>query len=669
MTVVFSLRFQQEVYALSVFVASSQLSMVAASIRRLLGKLSCRTGRRRPRSAWHKQCKMTHTRYIYTSSWCGAPQFYLINHLQVVPFHSNLSCNMISPPSLPTFTTSRSIPGKPYTENEHPALSPKRSFAQLEEDQLSQLELKRHHVHPDAQPPRRAPLDPLSVSKLENRCSRDSPSTDFASNYSLVTPSSPPDLRVLHPEQPLSSGSRGIQCGGTSDTPVCSWPPPVPALGTGGCSLAGKQASLHSSGERKSSRATFLESTSTWYPPDSFQTESTTTMVKPARTTEWKSGNVLQPIRSRNSSMPSVRQPHGELWRSDSGPTKAVHEPDPLTYPTPHGLPPRRPELRRSDPDSELPPHGSASLSLALGSQPLRASEHTKVVSPIGAERSRVISITLKSQHIRNSPGTETDVPSKSPWCSSPLSPRLEAKCKNEAHVLNTASLEKTQGAAGYASMSKEDLERLLRHAVWNKYAPKIISPLSPLRTTTPALDLSADPAYQLRMPSQSNNPSPRYSKCPPRRARTVCDGHQAFDWDTTCMHCQECKRDTVGKRLLAFRYRQHHVQRNKLHAYPSRGANTSVLGDDRIARVREAFAYEMDEEEKSLWEEVAAVTGAGPLPFSRVGLPCAAAAAAHWRAVDDGSENGTCDDYLEGPDEGLFANESATLFRGVSVY
>lgn len=139
-------------------------------------------------------------------------------------------------------------------------------------------------------------------------------------------------------------------------------------------------------------------------------------------------------------------------------------------------------------------------------------------------------------------------------------------------------------------------------------------------------------------------------------------------------MHCQECQRDTVGKRLLAFRYRQHqtqthHVQRNKLPAYPARGANASVVDDDRIVlanRIREVFAYEMDEEEKSLWEEVAAVTGGGPLGFSRVGAPCGVAA--HRRAVDDGSDDGARDEYLEMPDEGLLANESATLFRDVSV-
>lgn len=139
-------------------------------------------------------------------------------------------------------------------------------------------------------------------------------------------------------------------------------------------------------------------------------------------------------------------------------------------------------------------------------------------------------------------------------------------------------------------------------------------------------------------------------------------------------MHCQGCQRDTIGKRLLVFRYRQHqthHVQRNKPLAYPTRGTTTPVMNDDRIVlanRIREVFAYEMDEEEKSLWEEVAAITGAGPLPFSfsRAGAPCAAAT--HRRTVDDGSDDAH-DDYLESSDEYLLANASATLFRDVTVY
>ncbi|KAF8123459.1 hypothetical protein EV363DRAFT_1356541 [Boletus edulis] len=597
---------------------------------------SVRLGQWRRRSAWHKQCKNDpHSLHLYN----GTRQFNLIDHHQLVPFHIE-AFHMISLPPSPTFTPSRSISGRLHTENESPPLSPKRSFAQLEEDPLPQLELKRR----DVQHSRRAPLDPLSASDLANRRDRDSQSTDSL-HHTLVTPLPVPDLWVWHPEQPVSSGSCEMQRSGISDALVCSWPPPIPTPGTG---LAGQQASQYSPDEKDSSRASFLKPTSTaWDPSDSFPTDPTTTMTKPIRTTGWKSENVLQPIRSRTNSMPSMRRPPGELWRSDP---KANQEPvdtaPSLVYPTPSGLLPRQPELRRGS-NLDLLPHGSVSLSLALGSQPLRASEHTKAVPPIGAERSRVISITPLKSHIQNSPGTQSHDPSKS---FSPLSLGPRPKWKNETDLLNTTSPEKVQMVVGSASVSKG----LLRQAVRNKYAPKIMSPLNPLRSGTPAIGLSANPEYQLRMPSQWNNPSPRYSRCPPRRARTICDAYQSFDWNTTCMHCPECKRDAIGKRLLAFRYRSQQtrlVQGNKL------------LAD----RIREVYAYEIGEEEKSLWEEVAAVTGAGPMSFSRAGAPCATAT--HLRVVDDGSSGGTYDDYLEIPEDNLLANESGHLFREVSVY
>jgi len=371
-------------------------------------------------------------------------------------------------------------------------------------------------------------LDPLSASDLENRRSRRSQLTGSASHHSFVTSSSVPDLQVSLPEQPVSFGSCGMQRSGISDALVRSWPPPIPTSGTARSShssLAGQQTSqcgpLHSPAE-KSSRAAFLESTSR-HPPGSFPTESTATMTKPTRTTRWKSDNVLQPIRPRTNPVPSVRRPPGELWRSDSGPTMAqpVDTVDSLIYPTPPGLPPCQPELMPSASHSDVLPYGSVSLSLALGSQPLRAVEQTKAVPPIGAERSRVLPITSLDSHTRSSPATQSHDLSKSPWCSSPFSPRPQAKWKNEVDILKTTSPEKVQAAAGNASMSKEDLERLLRHAVRSKYAAKIVSPLSPLRTATAALYLSTDPAYRMRIPSQSHNPSPQYSKCPQRRART----------------------------------------------------------------------------------------------------------------------------------------------------
>ncbi|KAF9234233.1 hypothetical protein BU15DRAFT_79254 [Melanogaster broomeanus] len=165
--------------------------------------------------------------------------------------------------------------------------------------------------------------------------------------------------------------------------------------------------------------------------------------------------------------------------------------------------------------------------------------------------------------------------------------------------------------------------------------------------------------AYQLRMPSLSNKPSPRYSKGPETRLRTLCDSYQPHDLDSTCVHCQECKRDTVGKRLLAFRYRQQsYSQHTQLLPFPRHGA------------------LEGDEDDNSLWDEVAAVTSTVPLPIMRTGSSCAAAVTnlggpclKDLRGLDDGGDAGGDGDYSEIPGDDLLTNESVTLFRGVSVY
>jgi hypothetical protein len=89
----------------------------------------------------------------------------------------------------------------------------------------------------------------------------------------------------------------------------------------------------------------------------------------------------------------------------------------------------------------------------------------------------------------------------------------------------------------------------------------------------------------------------------------------------------------------------------------------------------------EGDEDERSLWDEVAAVTSTAPLPFSRTGSSCAVAAATNLRsppasprlrdlrAFDDGGHDGSGDGYPEIPDEDVLTNESLTLFREVSAY
>ncbi|KIJ67034.1 hypothetical protein HYDPIDRAFT_186580 [Hydnomerulius pinastri MD-312] len=607
---------------------------------------------------------------------------------------------MISPPTSPQMSTSRSSTKSPCGDNENdnsasPPLSPKRSFAQDEEDRhQSQLDFKRRHVNSESQVSRRAPLDPLSASDLENRRSRDQGWATSSAHHSLVTSSSVPDLRAFRLGQ--AEGSWGQQCSATGSPTaesLCSWPPPM-STSSAGSSLHSSQSGphglrgdiLYSSEAKKSSRASRSGTTLSWPPPETSQTD-TAPMIKPTRTPGWKAENVLQPIKSRNNSTPFVRRPPGDLWqvnsssssssselRSGSEPVRTVHglvAGDTLLYSTspltPPGLSPYRPELRRSGSDSNINARGSVSLSLASGSQPLRASEQAKSVVPIGAERSRVVSMTpIKPEARKSNPApaqaTDPSDPSLYLWYTPLLSPKLQAKWKGLAS--SQRAPDTPPEPTSHAKVSREDFDRLLRQATKNKHAAKIISPLSPLRTPTPAFTLTADPAYQLHMPSLSNKPSPRYSKKPERRLRTLCDSYQPHDLDSTCIHCQECKRDTIGKRLLAFRYRQKSHHNRLLQISYSNNKEFSLARSHR-----EIMIEGNEEDEKSLWDEVAAVTSTEP--FSRSGSSCAVTnlripASPRLQDLHDFNDD---DEYPEIPDEALLTNESVAHLREVSVY
>jgi len=87
-------------------------------------------------------------------------------------------------------------------------------------------------------------------------------------------------------------------------------------------------------------------------------------------------------------------------------------------------------------------------------------------------------------------------------------------------------------------------------------------------------------------------------------------------------------------------------------------------------------MAIEGDEDDNSLWDEVAAVTSTVPLPIMRTGSSCAAAVTnlggpclKGLRGLDDGGDAGDDGDYPDIPGDDLLTNESVTLFRGVSVY
>jgi hypothetical protein len=368
--------------------------------------------------------------------------------------------------------------------------------------------------------------------------------------------------------------SCGQQSSATTGTPthsaaVCSWPPLTSASSAGSSSHSnhsgphGLQGDslLYSSDVKKPSRAASTGPTSTQWPPQgSTHLKSAPTMIKPTRTHGWKSENVLQPIKSRTSPIPYVRRPPGELWQSDSPVSSSstsleprsgsesprmvyrlVNDSNSLPYSaaplTPPGLPPHRSELRRSSSDPNLLARVPISLSLASGSQPLPASEQAKSVVPIGAERSRVVSMTpLKSrlQHPKPMPAPTTDHsdPSRYLWYPPLLSPRLQAKWKGPVSSSEDKSFDNPV-ELGATKVSREDFERLLRQATKNKHASKIISPLSPLRTPAPALSLTSDSAYRSCMPSTFNKPSPRYFKGPEKRLRTC-----VFIYPFSCYVC-----------------------------------------------------------------------------------------------------------------------------------
>ncbi|KAI6006604.1 hypothetical protein F5J12DRAFT_831785 [Pisolithus orientalis] len=129
-----------------------------------------------------------------------------------------------------------------------------------------------------------------------------------------------------------------------------------------------------------------------------------------------------------------------------------------------------------------------------------------------------------------------------------------------------------------------------------------------------------------------------------------ACDIHQSSRFEEVCTHCQECKRDSVGKRLLAFKYRQSSLQKHRSYDFglPIPGhVPLDMLGG-------------FDCDERSLWDEVAAVTPAEP--FSRNGSSTAFGGSTG-RILDTHAFE---DDFPEVPDEDMLTHMS---LREVSVY
>ncbi|KAI6042920.1 hypothetical protein EDC04DRAFT_2655429 [Pisolithus marmoratus] len=577
--------------------------------------------------------------------------------------------------SSPSPKMARKLPGNDF-ENEHqlsPPLSPKRSFAQ---DGRDPVDSKRRHVLLEGlhgqNLRRRAPLDPLALSDRENNSNYDMEWLDPDLHLSISISPSCPDLRSF------SRGkSWGRPCSATGESMASSgytWPPAFqvdsPVQNLVSRRSVAEYDILCCPDDHLPSRRAFSTS--------SLPLSENLTMLD-APQTEY--GSPPQSTLTHINSFPYDRCPTGDLWpptiaedaligdmgsaplstmyvRIDGGRARSS------SLASPPGLSPYRPKPTHRGSDTNLIANSSASLSLSSGSQPL-ASEQPKPVPPIGAERSRVMRIiSSRSPSEQSRLSLTRDKPTDDPsFLRYPPLPSSKLQSKFRTFLENEKSVyPPTHNPPPLPSpISQEDFCRFLRQATNNKFAPKIFSPLNPLRNSTPPSHLAVDPAYIARMPSLTNMPSLRYTQIPAIRVRTTCDIYQSSRFEEVCAHCHECKRDSVGKRLLAFKYRR--MTRQKHRSY--------TFGLPIPGHVPMDMLSGIECDERSLWNEVAAVTRAEP-------FPCSGSSAVFGGSSGCGVEHGGPtssrapdihaleDDFLEVSDEDMLTHMS---LREVSVY
>jgi hypothetical protein len=447
---------------------------------------------------------------------------------------------MLFPPHSPPATL-KVTSNEPENDNpSSPPLSPKRSFSFTDEggDVAASLGyFKRRHVHNEGETARRAPLgkfsaptalmllrrnitmiaDPLSVSEIDNRPRLHSdPTCPQSSFHSLGA----------FPKSRSCDTGHTVPTNGTEDEVVCSWPPAVQsdnADSTGGGNRSERpplvRSGKYSPDARESCRASAAGSALAW-PPSS---KGRSDLSSPERRTSrrWDVEKVSQSIRSRSSSMPNVRRPPGELWKAESS------SDDPAR--TIYGLVDDRDSILDSSPspglakrrcsEFDVAGRGSSSLSLASGSQPLRADESCKAVPPIGAERSRVVSMTPRRS--RSLP------PAGLPSCEADDGPHPRLKFdstwrnSNNSHLLGyPVTHDAWENATSDSPITEDKFNRLLRQTAHNKYTSKVFSPLGPLRNPLPSFSLTATRTYQQYFPSSTNRLSSRYTKGPEWRVR-----------------------------------------------------------------------------------------------------------------------------------------------------
>ncbi|KAH7912791.1 hypothetical protein BJ138DRAFT_1003724 [Hygrophoropsis aurantiaca] len=564
------------------------------------------------------------------------------------------------------------------SENRDPAsppLSPKRSFAHDEDDFDVDIDPKRRHVHAEGANPKRSPLgqsshssiintidivflppESLSASDLDNKPNRQPRWSKLVTQH-LRGSVSVSDFQPLRVEQKQKSigRSKGTDVNVSSDQ-TYSWPPP-----------AGLDATA------PPFQQIVYETSSAWPPSSSTsqRASGSSERHKSSGRSSSSAEHFTQPIRSRSNSLPFIYRPPDDLWRTvplDNKPRRSlfvkvaeplqtnksptVTEPDSVGYDMlPPGLPLPPHIQRRKTLDSGI---GAASSSLASGSQPLGRVEQAKVMAPIGAERSRVVPMTLQksraasvpapSSSTSNSDHTSSSLSSftsSSTWSdTSARSPKQRpSNLYDQSTTLLFGDVWSSPGslkAVRESRISKPDFNHLLLQAMTNKWATKVISPLSPLRYPIPDYKLTANRDYLIRTPSLANRPSARYYPSPlSNRSRSVCELYQPRDLEATCTHCQQCKRDTIRKKLLVS---NHQSQPPKRKAWRGSSYDTPIT-------LEEAPDDGEHGSEDTLWHELAVAASSELLPPTGFNE---ASGSPHVHDLHDFDEH----DYPEIPDE-----------------
>ncbi|EGN98820.1 hypothetical protein SERLA73DRAFT_181479 [Serpula lacrymans var. lacrymans S7.3] len=537
-----------------------------------------------------------------------------------------------------------------------PQLSPKRSYLSHGEGEFhcTEMDAKRRHLHSELD--KRAPLgkcnivthilaattssshqDPLTASGLQNRRPRAQARTSHDSNRSLKGSTSVPDFRSPLQQQ-LEGCYEMIYSSSSSEIQAHTWPPDSHTI-----NIIHDSSSLRNHGKSSGGTGTcqnavpprdLNDSISPAWPPPVLHNTTISSISDCSVSHGWSPsaftpGDGDDPVvfRSRSNSLPLVRRPPVDLWQSEplessitkhqspflSPPATNIHPPvqnvNSVLYNTPppgltsHSAKRRLASGTSHEGDSESVPLASADYS--IGSSKTTNAMRGKPMAPIGAERSRVLSMlskpTPKANLSRISPQSSSSFPSSS--CTQSLVDRPPSGVSSAFPAHRHARVSGTQGRMPVEEdkLSTKELDRLFLCLRLNEHSPKTISPLSPLRNPQPDLVWSAQAKVMLRTSSLRNVMSARYRQSPNERSRTICDRYQPREVESISGHCQECRRDSMCKKLLSRRLCQ--------SSWPSKVPRRSSGPIAVIGDYGEILDEEGDEEEGSLWDEVRAAT------------------------------------------------------------